>query len=72
MDLKSDYKNTKELMNNAKKNLPVVSKVIIDYFQVKTCIENFTTIVSIKEIRKFTTMNQYSLLTGLKYNDVLL
>lgn len=67
VDLRSDYKNTKELMNDAKKNLPKVHEVITDYFQAKTCKEDITSIASIKDIREFATSYQYGVLIGFKY-----
>ena len=66
-DLTSDYKNTKEMIDDAKKNLPTVHEIINDYFHAKTCKEDFTPTVSVKEIREFANSYQYGVLIGLKY-----
>lgn len=68
-DFKSDYKNTKEWMNDAKKNLPTVHDIMNDYFQAKTCKEDITLTTSIKEIREFANSFQYGVLIALKYQD---
>lgn len=67
--LTGDYKNTKEMMADMKTDLPAVYDIVTDYFQAKTCQEDFIKHVSVKEIREFTTTVQYGFLVGLKYQD---
>lgn len=69
VDLKSDYKNSKEMMNELKTIFPDVHTIATDYFQAKTCKEDITTNVSMKEIGEFTTTKQYGVLIALKHQD---
>lgn len=66
-DLKSNYKNTKEMMSDIKEKSPEVNQVVTDYFQAKTCKEDITSTVSEKEIRKFLITTQYGVLIAMKY-----
>jgi hypothetical protein len=68
-DLSGHYKNSKEMMADMKTNFPGVYDVVTDYFQAKTCKEDFIKDVSVKEIKKFTMTSQYGILIGLKYQD---
>ncbi len=68
-DFKSDYKNTKEMMIDMKKNFPTLHDVVTDYFQAKTCKEDITLTTSVKEVREFANSFQYGVLIALKYQD---
>lgn len=68
-DFKSDYKNTKEMMIDMKKNLPTLHDIVTDYFQAKTCKEDITLTTSVKEVREFANSFQYGVLIALKYQD---
>ncbi len=57
------------MMADMKTNFPGVYDVVTDYFQAKTCKEDFIKDVSVKEIKKFTMTSQYGILIGLKYQD---
>lgn len=69
LDLKSNYKNTKELMEDTKKNYSSYAEIITDYFQAKTCKEDFTKTVSMKEIVGFVNAYQFNVLAELKYKS---
>jgi len=64
-----DYKNTKEFMNATKNVSLNLYEIINDYFQAKTCKEDFTDSVSIEEIREFAASEQYGFLMVLKYKE---
>lgn len=68
-EFKSDYKNTKEMMIDMKKNFPTLHDVVTDYFQAKTCKKDITSTASIKEVREFANSLQYGVLIALKYQD---
>lgn len=67
--LKSDYKNTKEMMVDLKTSFPIIHELITDYFQAKKCQENIDDIVSVDEIREFATTYQFGFLMGMKYQN---
>lgn len=69
VDLTANYKSTKEMMNDMKTNFPDVHTIVTDYFQAKTCKEDITSNVSIKDIREFAITYQYGVLIALKYQD---
>jgi len=67
--LNKDYKDTKQFLNDVKNLIPTVYITINDYFQAKTCKEDFTDSVSVEEIREFATSHQFGILIGLKYDE---
>ncbi len=59
--------NTKEWINALELVSPGPYRVISDYFQAKTCKEDFTTDVSFEEVEEFTTTKKYIKLLALMY-----
>ena len=70
--IQKDYKNTKEMMSDMKQQLPVVYNVISSYFQAKTCSEDITDKITIKQIRNFAAGVQFGTLIDLKFRDDVL
>lgn len=64
-DLKADYKSSSEMMNELKIKFPDVHDVLTDYFQSKTCQEDFTKKVKVDELKRFTMSYQYGVLVAL-------
>lgn len=65
----SQTKDSKEVMDAMKMSMPIISEVIEDYFQAKTCKKEFTDVTSIEQIKDFSTSYQYGVLLELKYKE---
>ncbi len=66
----ANYNTSKDMMDKIKISNPLVYEVINDYFKAKTCSEDITSSVSVKEIKDFAASVQYGLLIGFKsYSD---
>lgn len=64
-----DYNTTSEMLKDMKKELPVLHKVVVDYFKANKCNSDVSDAVSIKEIRDFSTTAQYGKLVYLAYKS---
>lgn len=67
-----DYKTTKALLTDMKKNLPTIYIIYNDYFQAKTCTKDISKTVSIEEIRDFPETALFGKLLILKYDKKIL